>query len=336
MKYIVNETLRIIVKIALNIYYKKIYVEGRKNIPRGKAILMVSNHQNALIDPLLLATHAGLKPYFLTRASVFGSPFVAKLLDFIQMFPIYRVRDGVKNMEKNQVTFDKSVNVLLKKGTMLIFGEGSHSTLRNLRPLKKGFSRIAFQAIEKNEALDLVVLPVAINYSNHNHSGSKVRISFGEVIDPKEYFPNHDTLIKITSASLAPMIVELPEKSYHEDLQSLIDHKIDLTSPKAVSYFLNQKTSAEQPLKKVKKPYLRNKLMKLFHLPIYWIWLCMSPKVKDIAFIATFKFVIGLVGLPVWYATVYFSLTAIGHQDWAVTYLFLAILFLFTNKNGQA
>ncbi|MCH7413887.1 1-acyl-sn-glycerol-3-phosphate acyltransferase [Belliella sp. R4-6] len=335
MKYIVNETLRIIVKIALNIYYKNIYVEGKNNIPKGKAILMVSNHQNALIDPLLLATHAGLKPYFLTRASVFGSPFVAKLLDYIQMFPIYRVRDGVKNMEKNQITFDKSVNVLLKKGTMLIFGEGSHSTLRNLRSLKKGFSRIAFQALEKDDALDLVILPVAINYSNHNHSGSNVRISFGEVIDPKEYFPNHDALIKATSASLAPMIVDIPEQSYQEDLQSLIDHKIDLTSPKAVSDFLNHKSSSKRLPKNVKKPYLRNKLMKLFHLPIYWVWLWMSPKVKDIAFIATFKFVIGLVGLPLWYMLLYTSFSTLGHKDWAFSFLFLAVIFLFANKNGQ-
>ncbi|MFD2036128.1 1-acyl-sn-glycerol-3-phosphate acyltransferase [Belliella marina] len=332
MKRIVNETLRIIVKIALNLFFKKIIVEGKQNIPKNKAILIVSNHQNALIDPLLIATHSGLKPYFLTRASIFGKSFIAKLLDYIQMIPIYRVRDGVRNMEKNQETFDKSINVLLDKGSMLIFGEGSHSTLRNLRPMKKGFSRIAFQALERNPELDLVILPAAINYSNHNHSGSMVRVSYGNAIDPKSYMPNHDALIKATAAELEPMIVQIPETDYNEKLQELIDHQVDLTSPKAVNDFLDHGPHTDTS---AKIPYLRNKLMKLFHLPLYWIWLWMSPKVKDEAFIATFKFVIGLVGLPVWYLTVYLLFNSIGEKSWAITFPILAFIFLFTNKNGQ-
>lgn len=332
MKYIVNEFLRFIVKLALRVFYKEIIIEGKHHIPKGKSILMVSNHQNALIDPLLLATHSGLKPHFLTRASAFQHPVVAKLLDYIQMIPIYRVRDGVRNMEKNQETFDKSVKVLLNKGSMLIFGEGSHSTRRNLRPMKKGFSRIAIQALEAKPELDLVILPVAINYSNHNHSGSKVRISFGEVIDPKNYALNSESIMSATYNALLPIVVDIPEEQYENNLQLLIDHKIDLTSPIAVSQFLENKPSE---CKQFKKPYLRNKLMKLFHLPLYWAWLWMAPKVKDKAFIATFKFVIGLVGLPLWYFLFYSFLGAVGEQTWAISFLFLAVIFLFSNKNGQ-
>ena len=248
------------------------------------------------------------------------------------MIPIYRVRDGVKNMEKNQETFDKSVQILLRGGSMLIFGEGSHSTRRNLRPMKKGFSRIAIQALQENPELDLVILPVAINYSNHNHSGSKARITFGEVIDPKIYVSNFESMMTATYNALLPLVVEIPEERYDIDLQLLIDHKIDLTSTKEVNRFL-----ANRPTEKaeIKSHYLRNKLMKLFHLPIYWIWIWVAPKIKDEAFIATFKFVIGLVGLPLWYFSLYFALRATGQTTWAISFLFLAIIFLFTNKNGQ-
>lgn len=248
------------------------------------------------------------------------------------MIPIYRVRDGVKNMEKNQETFDKSVQVLLNGGSMLIFGEGSHSTRRNLRPMKKGFSRIAIQALEENPELDLVILPVAINYSNHNHSGSKARITFGEVIDPKIHVANFESMISATYSALLPLVVDIPEERYDYDLQLLIDHNIDLTSTTEVKRFLENRTAKNV---QIKKPYLRNKLMKLFHLPIYWIWLWFAPKVKDEAFIATFKFVIGLVGLPLWYFSLYFVLSTVGQSTWALSFLFLAIIFLFTNKNGQ-
>lgn len=332
MKYIVNEFLRFIVKLGLKVFFKEIIIEGKEHIPKDKSILMVSNHQNALIDPLLLATLSGLKPYYLTRASAFKHPFVAKLLNYIQMIPIYRVRDGVKNMEKNQETFDKSVQVLLNGGSMLIFGEGSHSTRRNLRPMKKGFSRIAIQTLNENPELDLVILPVAINYSNHNHSGSRARITFGEVIDPKTYVSNFESMMSATYNALLPLVVEIPEEKYNADLQLLINHKIDLTSTTDVNKFLENRPSENA---QIKNPYLRNKLMKLFHLPIYWIWLWVAPKVKDEAFIATFKFVIGLVGLPLWYFSLYFSLSAAGQTTWAISFLSLAIIFLFTNKNGQ-
>ncbi|MCH7403204.1 lysophospholipid acyltransferase family protein [Belliella kenyensis] len=332
MKYWFNYFLRLIVKFALHLFYHKIVVDGKKHIPKDKAVIIVSNHQNALIDPLMIATHTRLEPHFLTRASAFRNPFFAKLLDYIRMIPIYRVRDGVKNMEKNQETFDKSIHVLLGKGSMLIFGEGSHSTLRNLRPLKKGFARIAFQTLEKNPDLDLVILPVGINYSNHFHSGSKVRISFGEYIEAKMHYPNFDSLIKTTHQALEKLVVNIPDENYENLLHQLIDHKVDLTSKIAVDQFIE----AKQPQNKLSKPtYLRNKLMKLFHLPLYWTWLRISNKIKDATFIATFKFIIGLVGLPAWYFTLILASIALGHKDWAFTYLLLAVIFLLTNKNPQ-
>lgn len=332
MKYIVNEFLRNTVMLGLKVFYKEIIIEGKENISKDKSILLVSNHQNALVDALLLATLSGLKPYYLTRASAFKSPLVAKFLNYIQMIPIYRVRDGVKNMEKNQDTFDKSVEVLLKGGSILIFGEGSHSIKRNLRPMKKGFSRIAIQALSSNPRLDLVILPVSINYSNHNHSGSKVRITFGEAIDPKIYISDFESMMSATYNALLPMIVEIKEERYIEDLHLLINHKIDLTSTRDVNNFLESR-----PLdnKQIKIPYLRNKLMKLFHLPIYWIWLWIAPKIKDEAFIATFKFAVGIIGLPIWYFVLYLSLTKIGQTPAAILFIFLGIIFLFTNKNGQ-
>ena len=332
MKNFFNYCLRLIVKLALNIYFGKIIVEGKKFIPKDKAVLIVCNHQNALIDPILIATNTNLKPHFLTRASVFRQSFIAKLLNYIRMIPIYRVRDGVKNMEKNQETFDKSVDVLLNKGAMLIFGEGSHSTLRNLRPLKKGFARIAYQALDKNPELDLVILPVAINFSNHMHSGSRVRITFGETLSPKAHFPNFDTLIKATYIALNQLVVTIQDEDYEAKLEALVEHDVDLTSKEKVNQFLIDSSSFNR---KAKKSYLRNKLMKLFHLPLFWLWLWLEPKVVDPAFKATFKFVIGLVGVPVWYLTLYLTLSACGHQEWAISFLFLAVIFLLANRNGQ-
>lgn len=334
MKNLFNAILRLAVKIALHVYFSQIKVYGKENIPKGKAVLIVSNHQNALIDPILIATHTNLKPHFLTRASVFKKSFVATLLDFIRMIPIYRVRDGINNMEKNNETFDKSVNILLEKGSIVIFAEGNHSNQRNLRPLKKGFARIAFQTLEKHPDLDLVILPVGINYSNHRFSGSKVSLVFGKTIQPKDYFPLFEPLMVETFKSLEPLVSTIPEADYQKNLDSLIQSRIDLTKPDDVKEFLSNK-NPKTPEKPYSKPYFSNKVMKVLHFPIYWIWLWVRPKIQDLVFYATFKFVIGLVMIPLWYGFLVFGLPKIGLVEWSFSWAFLGVVYLLANRNGQ-
>ena len=187
MQYLINEFLRILVKISLKGYFNKIVIEGKENIPKNTPILLVANHQNALIDPLLLATHTGLKPSFLTRASVFKKSFVAKLLNFIHMLPVYRVRDGFSTIQQNQTTFDQTYEVLQKNGTVIIFAEGSHSLIRNLRPLSKGFTRIIFGALEQNPELDLTIIPVGLNYAKAEDFAESVAIHYGKPLAVKDF-----------------------------------------------------------------------------------------------------------------------------------------------------
>lgn len=335
MKNIFNAILRMVVRIALHLYFGRIQVFGKENIPKNKAVLLISNHQNALIDPILLATHTQLRPHFLTRASVFKNPVVSKMLQFIRMIPVYRIRDGVDNMDKNKNTFAKSVSILSEKGCVLIFGEGGHSMRRDLRPIRKGFARIAFQAIETYPNLEVVILPVAINYSNHKRSGSKVAIYFGKPFLAKEFYPNFDKIIKETQARLQPLVTEIPNENYQDNLNNLIQNNVDLTAPDEVKAFLIKPDIATDG-KKGSRPYFTNKVMKIFHLPVYWIWLAIQPKVKDVTFTATFKFVIGLVAVPVWYLVLLFILPMLNLSSWMLSWTFLAFVYLISNRSGQA
>ncbi|MFD2200689.1 lysophospholipid acyltransferase family protein [Shivajiella indica] len=333
MKNAFNSILRLIVKLALHIYFKRIRVFGKENLPKGKAVLIVSNHQNALIDPLLIATHTHLKPSFLTRASAFKNPIAAKLLDFIRMIPIYRVRDGIDNMGKNKETFDKSVNILLNKGSILIFGEGNHDLHRSLRPLKKGFSRIAFMTLEINHDLDLVILPVGINYSNHKKSGSNVSIYFGKPFPATDFYPKHEALMEETFKRMESLVTHVPKENYKKSVRQLINHKVDLTDPKQVELFF-QKPKTEPIKKPIPSPYFTNKVMKIFHFPIFLVWLYFKRKIKDPTFTATFKFVIGLVGIPLWYFFLIFILPFTEMDSWVLPWVFLGIIYLISNTNG--
>lgn len=328
--------LRWIVWLALHIYFKKIAVFGKENLPKGKAVLIVSNHQNALIDPILIATHTQLKPHFLTRASAFKHPIAARLLDFIRMIPIYRVRDGIDNMGKNKDTFEKSVNILADKGSILIFGEGNHDMHRSLRPLKKGFARIAFQTLDGNPELELLILPIGINYSNHKKSGSKVSLYIGEAFSANDFYPkNYEGIIKKTTERLGQLVTHVPRDNYSQWLDLLNKQHIDLTNPELVKKFIELQDLRKDPDPSF-SPYFTNKVMKVFHFPVYWIWLWVKTKIKDPAFTATFKFVIGLVFVPLWYLFLFAGLPILGWSSWFMPWAFLGILYLLSNSSEQA
>lgn len=332
MKDFVNYWLRLMVKVCLHLYFKSIKVEGKNNIPKKRPVILVANHQNALIDPLLLATHTKLNPYFLTRASVFKSPIAAKLLDFIRMLPVYRVRDGFSTIQQNQQIFDKTYEILKDNGTVIIFAEGSHSLVRNLRQLSKGFTRMAFGLKEKYPATEPVILPVGINYSAHRKSGSRVHLIFGAPIEVNMPNSQSGKLTKAVEKALHQLVVEIPDEDYEKNLQRLIDAGVDLNDKQAVKEFL-ESGKVENPI--VPFSGLKNKLMKIFHFPIYWIWLWRSPKIKDKVFDSTMKFLIGFTVGPIYYLLLFILVLESSFGTWALAFLIMAGISLWGNKNPQ-
>lgn len=332
MKDLINAILRLLVKVSLHGYFNKIIVEGKENLPKNRPVILVANHQNALIDPLLLATHTRLNPWFLTRAAVFTNPIVSKLLHFIRMLPVYRVRDGFSTIQHNHQTFDQTFEVLRKNGTVVVFAEGSHSLVRNLRPLSKGFTRMAFGLKEKYPELEPVILPVGLQFSAHMRSGSTVRITFGKTIPVDMPSSHSGKLTKSVENALKSLIVDIPDENYALTLQRLIENEVDLTSKVEVHTFL-ETGKVLNPIPTVGS--LNNKLMKIFNLPLFWLWLWKRKSVEDEVFSATWKFLIGFVlAIPYYFFLLWLAMdTVLG--TWALTFLIMAWITLWRNQNPQ-
>lgn len=324
--------MRLLVKVALHGYFRKIIVEGKENIPKNRPVILVANHQNALIDPLLFAAETRLNPWFLTRAAVFTNPVIARILHFIRMLPVYRVRDGFSTIQQNQHTFDQTFEVLRKNGTVVIFAEGSHSLVRNLRPLSKGFTRMAFGLKEKYPELEPVILPVGLQFSAHMRSGSTVRISFGKVIPVDMPSSQSGKLTKSVENALRSMIVNIPNEGYNETLLQLIENEVDLTSKLDVHTFLE----SGKVLNPISEPRsLNNKLMKIFNFPLFWLWLWKSKSVKDEVFSSTWKYLIGFVLAVPYYFFLFWLATDTVLGTWALTFLIMAWITLWRNQNPQ-
>ena len=74
--------LKHIIRFFLYFYHKEIQVHGLENIPKNKPVLFVPNHQNALIDVLLVGVDCKRNPYFLARSDIFGKSILNSFFTF--------------------------------------------------------------------------------------------------------------------------------------------------------------------------------------------------------------------------------------------------------------
>jgi len=202
----------LIVSIGRSTFYKRYKIVGKENIPTDKPIMFCSNHQNAFMDPVLIAVCLSKPTSYLVRADVFKKKIVANIFYSINMQPIYRERDGVNTLEANKKTFNYCYDTLAKNRPIIIFPEGNHGKFKTLRPLKKGFARIAKGAEEKHgEDIDVQIVPVGINYSNHFNMGAEMLLNFGEPVSIGKYVNDVNNAAEINAATkaLKPMMSEL-------------------------------------------------------------------------------------------------------------------------------
>jgi len=179
------------VDLVTKIYFKT-KKHNTKNIPKDDIIIYALNHQNALMDALALLTTVNTEPVFLARADIFKKERIAKILTFLRILPIYRIRDGKESLGNNDAIFQKTIDVLKNKNGLVILPEGSHAGIRRLRTLKKGISRIVFEAEEANNfKLNIKIVPVGLDWSNYINFRSKLFVNFGEPISVSEYYDEY-------------------------------------------------------------------------------------------------------------------------------------------------
>ena len=168
----------------MQIFFRKIIVNNKAILKKSGPLLLASNHPNSFLDAVILDILFRKPVWSLTRGDVFRNPFISKLLSALNMFPVYRVTEGVENLNINYSTFEKCKELFRKQGIVLIFSEGKCINEWRLRPLKKGTARLAINCWKEN--IPLEVLPVGINYSSFRRFVKNVIINFGSIISQED------------------------------------------------------------------------------------------------------------------------------------------------------
>lgn len=176
--------LKYLVRIAIKIYFKDIYIYGIERLPRDKPLVIASNHPSAFIEPCLYGSLFPIEIHFMTRGDLFIKQF-KWFFKGTNQIPIYRRRDGMNALRKNEHSFAEAVKVLKNNGRVTIFPESTTVEVKRIRPLKHGASRLIMRAF-KNEKIVPLISSIVCNYTDLHRWRSYVFIHISELYDPTE------------------------------------------------------------------------------------------------------------------------------------------------------
>ena len=139
------------------------------------------------MEPLLILLLTPRPVYHICRGDIFENPKIARILTFLKIFPIFRRRDGMASLQRNEETFDKSRKVLVDGFPLSMMAEGQHTDRHQLLPLVKGMFRIAGSAQQQMGDKPLFIVPLGIDLDDYERPYSHAVLQVGEPIDVRPY-----------------------------------------------------------------------------------------------------------------------------------------------------
>ena len=305
------------IRTGLHLYFGKIEMHGLQNVPQNKPVLFLPNHQNALLDVLLIAVDCKRKPWFLTRSDIFKSKTLQAIFEFFQMIPIYRIRDGRESLKNNQAVFDRCSDLLRNNEAVLLFPEANHNLQRRVRPLSKGFTRILLNTLEKTPDTDIQIVPVGLNYKDAIHFPDKVAVYLGKPIAIKEWYKPEDEKLsidqvkKVVSDQMKTLTTHIEDvATYDTKICELNAAGVNYLKPKEVNILLKNDSLITAKKQRNSIGFLASIIRAFFTLinaPIFLPWrFFIKPTIKEDEFLGTLRFAFALLAYPLYYILLFF------------------------------
>ncbi|MEO5510230.1 MAG: 1-acyl-sn-glycerol-3-phosphate acyltransferase [Longimicrobiales bacterium] len=156
-------------------------------IPDGP-VLVLANHPNALLDPLMIFHIAGRPTRPLAKAPLFEQLFVGTLLRGMGGLPVFRPKDDPTLLHRNDETFAAAIAALHAGDAVQIYPEGQSHSGPSMTPLRTGAARIALRAeAEHGWTLGLAIVPIGLTYSGKSLFRSRVVAQVGEAFGISSY-----------------------------------------------------------------------------------------------------------------------------------------------------
>jgi glycerol-3-phosphate O-acyltransferase/dihydroxyacetone phosphate acyltransferase len=176
-------------RLVVRIFFRQLEVVGGARLPASGPLVVVANHQNGLIDALLVVaalSPRGRMPRFLATHMLWRNPALRVWLELGGVIPIYRPKDvgGAADPARNAAAFARCHEQLAAGGAVALFPEGTSHSDPALAPLKTGAARIVLEAVRRFPGLAPRIVPIGLTFEAKGTFRSRALVEVGEPIDP--------------------------------------------------------------------------------------------------------------------------------------------------------
>ena len=200
--------------------YNKVRVVGK--LPEEGAVIIAPNHTRTLMDALVILRTRKAPTVFGARADIFSKPAVARILHFLRILPLARLRDGSQSVLHNLETFAVVDDVLENGVPFCLFPEGRHRPMHSLLPIGKGIARMAFASAAKRQTY---VVPTGIEHGSFFQYRYPCTVTYGDPIDVNAFLKAHEdsteaetfrAFRKELGQRIIPLITYIPDDGNYE------------------------------------------------------------------------------------------------------------------------
>ena len=213
--------MRRFLALIVRIFFRRVAITGAEHVPATGPVLLLLNHPNSLVDPLLLLALAPRRVVFLAKEPLFRIPVIGAITRATGSIPVYRKMDGA-DTGQNRKTFEKVWEALARGGAIALFPEGTSHSDPKMRPFKTGSARMALGAASINPGPPVQIVPGGLYYTSKARFRSSALICFGTPIAvPAEPLgpdgePNADAVRALTAqleAALSGVTIQADEEA---------------------------------------------------------------------------------------------------------------------------
>jgi 1-acyl-sn-glycerol-3-phosphate acyltransferase len=181
MRRLVDLLLAQVARLAVGLATRRVEVIDADRIPVDRPVLVVANHFNGFVDPLVVVVVLRRLPRFMAKATLWRILPLRPLLALAGIIPVHRRADGGGG-DANVRSFEAAEAALRQGSTVAIFPEGITHDEPRLAPLRTGAARIALGA-RASGAAGLVIVPIGVLFEDKVAVRTRVLARVGEPID---------------------------------------------------------------------------------------------------------------------------------------------------------
>jgi glycerol-3-phosphate O-acyltransferase/dihydroxyacetone phosphate acyltransferase len=147
------------------LFYRRVDVVGLERVPSSGPLIVAANHQQGLMDGILLAAALPRRLRPIAKAPLFRYPLIGQLARLSGAISVHRRQEEGGGAIDNQAMFSAAQRALAQGEALMIFPEGMSQGEPALMPLRTGTARLLLGADQDRDGRPATtLLPIGLMF----------------------------------------------------------------------------------------------------------------------------------------------------------------------------